>query len=60
MPSCNNNQFGDDININFNNNKILFDPSSYGIFLLGMDTFHTGGKIILNMINKLGLFNTPD
>lgn len=54
LPSCNNNQYGDDININFNNSKILFDPLSYGIFLLGMDTFHTGGKIVLNTLNKWG------
>jgi len=54
LPRCHNNQYGDDININFNNNKILFDPSSYGIFLLGMDTFHTGCKIVLNTINKYG------
>ena len=54
LPSCNNNQYGDDININFNNSKILFDPLSYGIFLLGMDTFHTEGKIVLNTLNKWG------
>ena len=39
---------------NFRHFGTLFDPSSYGIYLLGYDTFHTGGRIILYQTNKFG------
>jgi hypothetical protein len=36
----------------------IFDPSSYGIYLLGYDTYHTSGKIVLHNKNKWG-YITP-
>ena len=50
------------MNILYNNYKSfnsIFDPSTYGIYLLGHDVFHTGGKIVLYQKNKWG-YITPN
>ena len=30
----------------------IFDPASYGVYLLGYDPYHTNGKIVLYQQNK--------
>lgn len=47
------------LNENYDTFNSIFDPSTYGIYLLGHDVFHTGGKIILYKKNKWGCI-TPD
>jgi hypothetical protein len=42
---------------NFSKFGSIFDPASYGVYLLGSDTFHTGGKIIKYKKNHWGYIN---
>ena len=37
---------------NYNKFNNIFDPASYGVYLLGYDTYHTNGKIVLYQQNK--------
>lgn len=55
LPSYVNNKYIDIISDNFIKFSSLFDPSVYGIFLLGYDTHHTNGKIVTGQINKWGV-----
>ena len=36
----------------------VFDPSTYGVYLLGRDAYHTGGRIRLNTVNPYGHIKT--
>jgi len=43
---------------NYGDFNTVFDPSTYGIYLLGYDIIHTGGKIVLHKKNRFG-YITP-
>tara|TARA_B110000908_G_C10226191_1_gene438053 strand:- start:1085 stop:1873 length:789 start_codon:yes stop_codon:yes gene_type:complete len=36
----------------------VFDPSTYGVYLLGQDVYHTRGKIVLKKVNPFGYIKT--
>lgn len=52
LPSFTDPKYINPISSNFNRFNSLFDPSSYGIFLLGYDKFHGSG---IHKINKWGI-----
>lgn len=54
LPSYIDDRYMEDIYENFSKFNSLFDPSTYGIFLLGRDTYHTG-KLITQQINPFGI-----
>lgn len=54
LPSYIDDRYMEDIHENFPKFNSLFDPSTYGVFLLGRDTYHTG-KLITHKINPFGI-----
>lgn len=55
LPSYINDKYIKEICENFNIFNSLFDPSTYGIYLLGRDVFHTHGVLTKHLINPFGI-----
>ena len=58
LPSLNYNDSNiPELGQNYHHFNTIFDPSTYGIYLLGIDPFHTKGKIVLHQKWAFGYIN---